>query len=253
MARHPTSSRVHRDSSKGSDDAFVSGVERTTAWARKHQRSLIIGAVAVIVGAAVVLYYVNYQRTIENQAAARLTELQGTIASGNVQLALRDLQAFVNRFGSTEAGAQARLVLAELLLEQDQAPQVADALGALPDNLDDPLGIPAARLQAAAFEATGESDRAVDLYLRIADAARFEYEAREALTDAARVRLQNGNAEAAADLYERIVDTFEADEQGRGYYEMWLAEARAQSAEGGEAGPVTPDTAAAAAAETPGG
>lgn len=245
MARHPTSSRVHRDSKEGPDDVFVSGVERTVGWARTHQRTLIIGAVALIVLVAGVLYYVNAQRAIETQAAARFTELQATIASGNTQLAIRDLQTFVDRFGSTEAGQQARLVLGEILLGQGQAPQAVQALGDLADDPEDATGTAAARIKAAAYEAMGEHDQAVALYVRIADAARFDYQAREALADAARVRLQNGNAAAAADLYRRVLDTFDADDPGRGYFEMWLAEARARAEQ-----PVTESAAGDAAGDT---
>ncbi|HUG41008.1 MAG TPA: tetratricopeptide repeat protein [Longimicrobiales bacterium] len=219
---------------------FVSGVERTVAWARKHQRTLSIAVVAVILLVAGFLYYVNYQRTLETQATQRFTELQGTIASGNFQLAIRDLQGFVDRFGSTEAGRQARLVLAEILLQEGQARRAGEVLGTLAEDVDEPLGMAAARVQAAAFEAVGDHEQAIRLYLRIADAARFPFQARESLADAARVRLQNGDADAAADLYERVLGTFDTDEAGRGYFEMWLAEARARAAAGGNAAPLAP-------------
>ena len=224
---------------------FVSGIERTVAWARTYQRALLIGAVALIVLVAVVLYYVNVQRAIENQAAERFTQLQATIASGNTQLAIRDLQTFVDRFGSTESGQQGRLILGEILLREGQAPQAVDALGDLADDPEDATGTAAARIKAAAYEAMGQQDEAVSLYVRIAGAARFDYQAREALADAARVRLQNGDADAAAALYGRVLDTFAADDPGRGYYEMWLAEARARADQ--------PGTAPAAAETTPAG
>ena len=41
MARHPTSSRVHRDKDVP-DDVFVSSVERSVAWAKANQRLLTI-------------------------------------------------------------------------------------------------------------------------------------------------------------------------------------------------------------------
>lgn len=229
MARHPTSSRVHRDSKSGPDDAFVSGVDRTVAWVKQNQRALTIAIVAAIVLVAGVLYYVNYQRTLEQQAAVRFAEIQGTVAAGNVPLAIRDLQTFIGRFGSAEAGEQARIVLAELLLQENQPQQAIDALGNLDRDLDDPLGIAAAQVKAAAFEAADRHDDAVALYQRLADAARFDFQAREALANAARVRLQNDDPEAAIDLYERVLATFEEDDPGRGYYEMWLAEAQARA------------------------
>lgn len=235
MAKHPTSSRVHRDPKHGPDDAFVASVKGSVAWARKHQRALTIVVVAGALLVAGVIYYVNVQRGIETEAAARFTQLQGTIASGNTQLAMRDLQAFVDRFGGSEAGRQARLLLAEIQLDEGEPSAAIQTLGDLADDLDTPRGAAAGRLQAAAHEALGEADEAVDLYLDMAAEARFTFQRREALADAARVRLQNGDPDDAARLYQRLVDTFDEDEAERGYYEMWLAEAQAAARSGAAA------------------
>lgn len=253
MAKHPTSSRVHRDP-EPADDAFVAGLQRTATWARAHDRQLIVTGVVLAILVALGLYWINAQRQLEQQAAARLAEVQQSVVSGNVQLAIRDLQTYLDTFGGTEAAQPARLLLADVLLGEGRAEEAVEALGDLPEDLEEPLGIPAARLLAAAQEELGNIDRAVEIHREIAGSARFPFERREALADAARVRLQNGNPEAAADLYQEVVDTFQEEQAPqRGYYEMWLAEARAQ-AEEGAAGPTTPDTTAeSAAAEAPTG
>jgi predicted negative regulator of RcsB-dependent stress response len=247
MPKHPTASRVHRDPD-GSDDAFVTAVRGSIEWARANTRALTIGVAAVVLVAAGSLYYLNYQRTLENSAANRLAELQQTVASGNAQLAIRDLQAFIDRFGGAAAASPARLILADLLVAEGRPEEAVDALGDLPRDLDDPFGIAAARLLAGAHESLGRPDQAVAVYTRLAQRARFPYQAREALADAARVRLQAGDPAAAADLYQRVLDTFDDDEarqqQGlKGYYEMWLAEARAR-ADQAAAASATPDTTA---------
>lgn len=245
MAKHPTSSRVQRED-HGPDDAFVSGIKRTYVWSRENSRVLAItlGVVAVVAVAA--FWYTSQQRQLENQAAARFTQVQQTVASGNVQLAIRDLETYLSQFGGTEAANQARLLLASILMEQDQPDEAMDALGSLPDDIDEPFGLPAARIQAAALEESGNLDEAAAAYQRIARDARFTFERREALADAARVRFQEGEPEAAARLYQEIVDTFEADEQGRGYYEIRLGEARAA------AGSIVAASPAPASADTTG-
>lgn len=241
MAKHPTSSRVHRDKNQP-DDPFVAGVERSLAWARANSRMLIIGIVALAVLIAGGLYYINMQRSIESEALNRFNQLQGTIASGNTQLALRDLETFVGRFGGTEPGQQARLIMADILLSEDRAPEAVEALDDLDADLDEPRGVAAARLKAAAYEATGNADQAVEIYRQIAGEARFDFERRDALADAARVRLQNGEADEAADLYAEVLETFDEGEAGRGYYEMWLAEARAQAGDAEVVAPAAEST-----------
>ena len=249
MAKHPTSSRVHRED-ETPDDAFVSGVKRSVSWAKTHDRQILIAGVAIAILVAVGAYWVSSQRRVEAEAATRLAEVQQAVASGNEQLAIRDLQTYLDTFGGAEAARPARLLLADMLLSADRPAEAVTALGDLPDDLEEPFAIAGARLLAAAREDMGEVDAAVQTYIRIADNARFSYQRREALADAARVRLQNGDAQAAADLYQDVVETFEEQEAGRGYYEMWLAEARAEAAEGAEA-PTAVDSAATAPTADP--
>ena len=229
--KHPTSSRVQRDDGLP-DDAFVGTIKRLMAWGQENQRQVTIGGIAVLVVAAAAWWFFAQQAQLEATAASRYTQVQQTMASGNVQLAIRDLQAFLNRFGGTDVADQARLQLAEALIQQDRPQEAVDALGDLPEDIDHPFGIAAARLQASAYEAMDSLDQAVDRYADIARNARFPYQRRAALEDAARVQLQNGQPAEAVELLQRLVDTFEEGESGRGYYEMWLAEARAQAAAG---------------------
>lgn len=227
MAKHPTSSRAHRGD-QAPDDAFVSAIKRTITWTRENQRLVTILAAVVLVVAAGAVWYISQQRSLEATAATRLSQVQQSVASGNTELAIRDLQSFVNTFGSTGPGDQARLILADLLIGQERGEEALAALGSLPDRLDDPFGLAAARLEASALEDMGRHDEAAAAYERLAENARFTYQRRQALADAARVQMQHGDPAAAADLYQRAIDTFEDQEAGQSYYRMWLAEARAQ-------------------------
>ena len=231
MAKHPRSSRTHGDQHE-SEDAFIATVERGLAWGREHSRPLTIAGIVVVVLAALGIYYVTSQRRIEAQAQAQFAQVQESLASGNRQLAIRDLRSYLSRFGGTEAAAPARLALADLLLADNQAQEAIDALGDLPQDLDGPYGVAAARILAGVYEALGRIDDAVALDRRIAENARFQFQKREALADAARIRLQNGDPEAAARLYSDVVNLFDEGDPGRGYYSMWLAEARARAEEG---------------------
>lgn len=251
MAKHPTSSRVHRED-HGPDDAFVSTIKRSYAWGRENARVVTIVLAVVVLAGVGALWFTSQQRQLESQATARFNQVQQTVASGNTQLAIRDLQTYLDRFGGTRAAAQARLLLGGILLDQDRGDEAIEALGDLPDDPDEPFGLAAARLKAAAFEATGNVDDAVDTYRRIADRARFPFERREALADAARLRLDNGEPDRAASLYEQVIATFDDDEEedgGKAYYAVWLAEAQARADGGVAGGPEAADT--APAAETP--
>lgn len=227
MTKHPSSSRVHRDDDVP-DDAFVSTIKRIINWGKENTRQVTIGTAVIVVIAAVATWMIFQQRSLEATAQTRLAQVQQTVASGNAQLAIRDLQSYLDTFGGTDAADQARLMLADLLIGQDQPQQAIDALGDLPERMDAPFGLPAARLEAAALERLDRHDDAIRAYERIAANARFPFQRREALADAARLQLQYGDPQQAVDLLQRTVATFNDDEPGQGYFEMWLAEAQAR-------------------------
>lgn len=233
MAKHPTSRRVHRDAE--TEDAFVARVVEYTEWARRHSRAVTVGAVVLVLLLAGFLYYQNYQTSLRNRAISRLTEIQQTAASGNAALAIRDLEGFLDSFGGTTAAGEARLMLAQLYLEGGRHQEAAEVVSPLAEDLDEPLGVSAAFLRAAAHE---ESDRGPDaerVYLRIAEGTDLAFQRERALSHAARIRMAAGNPAGAAELYRRLLDSVEEDDPQRGLYEMRLAEATAAAAvvEGG--------------------
>ncbi len=226
MAKQPTSSPVRRNDDVP-DDAFVGTIRRLITWGQENTRQVTIGGAAILIIAAITAWMIVQQRQLENAAQSRLTQVQQTVASGNTELAVRDLRSYLDTFGGTDASDQARLLLADLLLTREQPQQAIEALESLPERLNEPFGLAAARLEAAALERTEQYDDAIRAYRRIARNARFPYQRREALADAARLQLQRGQPQQAVGLFEEVVATFDADEAGRAYYEMWLAEARA--------------------------
>jgi predicted negative regulator of RcsB-dependent stress response len=229
MPKHPTSSRVPKPEPQP-DDKFILAVERISFWARKNSRLLIIGAVVVVLLVLGAIYYVDSQRRTEAEAAVRLGEVHQTIMTGNAPLAIRDLQAYLATFGGTRAAREARLLLADLLMAQDRPGDAIQALGRLHRDLDEPVGIAAAQVMAAAYEQLEEYDQAIETYRRIARDARFEFQRRDALANAARVALDTGQAALAAELYDRVVQTFEEGNPERSYFEMWRAEANSRAA-----------------------
>lgn len=245
MPKQPTSPRVPKPEPEP-DDKFLYAIERASLWARQHTRALIIGGIVVAILVIAGVYYVDSQRRLEAEAATRLGEVQQTVMTGNVPLAIRDLQTYLGTFGGTRAAREARLMLADLLLAQDRPADAIEALGRLPRDIDEPAGIAAAQLVAAAQEALGQHDDAIQTYRRIARDARFEFQRREALEDAARVALDTGQDNLAVELYDRLIETFDEGDFERGYFEMWRAEARARA---GRSPDAAPDATQAPAAE----
>lgn len=225
--RHPSSRRGGRSKEQEPDDVFIARLVELSTWAKANSQTLVLFGVvlAVIVGG--IVYYVRFQRTLEDQALLQLEQLQQTAQVGEAAAARSEVSQFLERFGGTDAAGEARLLLASLHLQDgqyDQAIQVLNESGISPN---EPLGVQLETLRAKALEAAGRQDEAEETYLRVADAAELEFQRVDALADAARVRASRDDHAGAAELYERILDDLDETHPERGIYEMRLAEMRA--------------------------
>ncbi|HEX6133028.1 MAG TPA: tetratricopeptide repeat protein [Longimicrobiales bacterium] len=242
MTRHPTARRVHREAAP--DDVFVARVLETSAWAKHHGRTLVIAGIIAAVVVVGLVYLISSRRALHARAATQLTQVRALAMSGNTQLAVRDLEQFVAEFGGTPSGDEGRLLLAKAYLESGQTSQAQEAVRPVVRDLDSGLGVNAALLLAAAHEAAQEPHRAEEVYLRIGEEARFLFQRQDALDNAARLRLQRGDAAGAVQLYERLVEMTPVGNAERPIYELRLGETRALAAIGGPTGDAVPPAAA---------
>jgi len=204
MARHPVARRVQRQTTEP-DDVFVERVLETSVWARQNARLLIVAATAVVVLVSGFLYYRNYTVKLRDAAETQLSAIRQTVVSGNSALAIRDLEEYMTRFGSTDAGPEAIVLLGRAYLDNGEPQKAIDLLSDPARNLARPLGVATAVLLAAAYEAAVQEDRAVQVYLDIADRAPYEYQKHDALDNAARIRMETGDAAGAVQLYDRLL------------------------------------------------
>ena len=231
MAKHPTSRRVHRE--HHDEDKFVVATLESTAWAKTHSRTLTIAGVVLALAVGGFLYLRNFQEQKANRATIELTTVRQTVLQGNRQLAERDLQAFLKKFGGTGAADEARLMLAQIQLEEGKPVEAVRTVEDMAGKPGKAGGASAALLLGGAYEANKQADKAEETYLRVADKARFGFEKREALERAAAIRVAKGNGAGAAELYERAMNTYPEDAPERSIYQMRMAEVRAAGAKTG--------------------
>lgn len=231
MTKHPSSRRR----SKGGghpDDAFVSKTLAFGDWARENTGALI-AAGAILAGLLWgIVYYVGYREDLRVQASSELEAIHQTIGMGDPEAAKQELGRFLERYGDTDLALEARILLAEQYLLSGETSQAISALEPAGRSLGTPLAVQAGFLLAASYEEDGQPERAEETYLRLADRADLQFQMRDALEGAARIRVARGDLEGAAELYRRLLDTFEEGEQGRGAYEMRLAEVETARVDG---------------------
>ncbi|MCY3942901.1 MAG: hypothetical protein OXG18_03960, partial [Gemmatimonadetes bacterium] len=138
-----------------------------------------------------------------------------------------DLELYVERFAGTRVVDEARISLAQVNVELGEMAAAAEALRPLARRIEEPLGSQAAAMLAAITEDLGDLRVAEELYRRLADEALLEFQVREALANAARLRRAQGDDSGAMELYDRMLSQMADDDPDRGVVEMRRAEVAA--------------------------
>lgn len=227
--RHPGARRTKSEGSQEPDDIFVAKILGAGKWAEANQQVLTVAGVVLAIGIAGLVYYGSYRSTMSDQATQQLELVHQSIGIGDPEGAKADLITFLERFGNTSYEGEARLLLGQLYLESDdpqQALAVLDPLGSSPRS---PIELQGASLLATAYEQEERWDDAEDVYLSIASRSDLDFEVRNALAAAARIRGDQGDAEGAIELYERVLADLEDNAPERGLFEMRIEELRIAS------------------------
>lgn len=227
--RHPGSRRTRKQSQDDADDAFVARVLDFSTWASRNQQVLTVAGVLIAILIAGAIYYRNYRGQLNQQATEQLEVIYQSIAINDTEGAKADLATFLDRFGGTAYEGEARLMLGELYLETsdpEQAIAVLEPIGASPS---EPIELQAATLLAAAYEQEERWADAENVYLAIADRSELDFQVRDALASAARIRADQGDGPGAIELYERLLAGLDENAPERGQYEMRIQEIQSAS------------------------
>jgi len=222
--RHPGQRRAATEPEEHEDDVFVARILEIGNWLKSNQQAVTIAVVVLVLAVASVLYYRNYHKSLIEQASNQLEEIHNTLALGDAEGAKNALVLFLDRFGGTPYVGEARMLLGEIYLSTNEAEQALSVLEPMAESPREPLELQAASLLAAAYEQQGRWADAEATYLRIAERSELNFQVRDALAAAARIRAAHGNPAGAAELYRRILDGLDANAPDRGIWEMRLNE-----------------------------
>ena len=209
------------------EDAFVATTLEVSHWAQRNRPMLTLGIIVLGIGVIASVYYARYRDTLNETAAARLEDLQQRLDVGDRTGVQADLQLYLERFGGTRSAGEARITLGQVTAELGEREAAAEVLGPVAGDVRSPLGAQAAELLAAISEDAGNLQAAEGLYQRLADRARLGFQVRDALADAARLRRDQGDAEGALALYDRLLEEMDEADPERGLIEMRRAEVAA--------------------------
>jgi len=209
---------------QGGEDAFVRGAFQSWDWVQKNLRSVLLGTVGIALIAAGVLYYVNFQASVRNQAAGELAGLRATAAPPDALIP--SYESYVGRFDGTTSADEARIVLARLYLDTAQPVEAIRVLNDVSEAPNRPLGFAARSLLASAQEASGDAAAALATLEALGRDARFAFQRRQAKASVARLHAAAGRTAEAATIYAAIAQEAEDDDDlvQAGVYRIRLGE-----------------------------
>lgn len=227
MARHPKSRRTRKQSKDDGEDAFIASILDVSNWARQNQQLLTVAGVLIAILIAGGVYYNSYRSQLDEQAAGQLEAIYQSVSINDVEGAKVDLATFLDRFAGTAYESEARLLLGELYLEDEEPQQalaVLDPLGSSPRSA---IELQGAALLAAAYEQEERWQDAEATYMTIADRSELGFQVRDAMAAAARIRAEElDDPQGAIELYEEVLAQMEENAPERGRYEMRIQEIR---------------------------
>lgn len=227
--RHPGSRRTKHEASNEPDDIFIARVLHLGKWAEANQQALTVAAVVLAIGIFGLISWGNARGSMNQAAATELETIHQSIGISDTEGAKDALITFLDRFGGSAYEGEARLLLGQLYLQDGQAQQALAVLSPLGSNPRDPIEFQGAELLGAAYEHEKRWAEAETTYLAIADRSDLDFQVRNALASAARIRAGRGNTAGAIELYQRALSSLDENAPERGRYEMRIEELRAAS------------------------
>jgi hypothetical protein len=109
-----TSVRTETDQTAAERASAADRAQTFLDWTRINSKYLTAGAVVVVIAAAGFWFWQRQQQIEANNAARALMNAKQSMSAGNLQLAQSDLQTVYNRYGSTSAGVEAAMLLAQM-------------------------------------------------------------------------------------------------------------------------------------------
>jgi len=216
--------------SRTDEDVFVRSTVKSWDWIHKNLRMVLLGLAGLALLVAGVVYYVNFQASVGERAAADLARLRSTAARPDDLIP--DLEAYVARFDGTSSANEARIILARMYMDSGRPAEATAALEAVDEAPDRPIGFAARSLLAAAQEAKGDTAQALSTWKELGTDARFAFQRRQARASVARLYVATGRTEEAAAIYSAIAQEAEEDDDlaAAGVYRIRLGEIEPQAA-----------------------
>jgi predicted negative regulator of RcsB-dependent stress response len=178
--------------------------ENLSEWFMLHTREVTWAALAIVVLVGGVWFYERSQSIKAQRAESAYYQARQAAATGNLPLAVSDLQKVVTRYEGTRGGALAAISLAQALYDQKKYKEGIDALKRAEDNAPDEFKASIHVVEAAGYEQLQNLVAAAEQYQAAAKQTRFPADKAEYQADAARAYAAAGKTDLAKGIWTEL-------------------------------------------------
>lgn len=202
-------------------------VDSLVDWLELHSRQLMFGSIGLLVIAGGFWFYRQSNMRQAQSASMALSEAQSALAAGNLPLAQSDLEKLVQRYGSTAAGAQAHVLLAQVHYDKGEYQQGIKELESVTGDKDAYTAAAALNLSAAGLEQSGKFAEAAAVYQKAAERAPYKIDHDVYMAGAARALTAAGKTDDAKKIWTALANDDQSSASAEARVRLGELEAKA--------------------------
>jgi predicted negative regulator of RcsB-dependent stress response len=202
-------------------------VDSLVEWLELHSRQLMLGSIGLLVIAGGFWFYRQSNERQAQSASLALSEAQSAVAAGNLPLAQSDLEKLVQRYGSTTAGVQAHVLLAQVHYDKGEYQQGIKELESVTGDKDAYTAAAALNLSAAGLEQSGKYADAAAAYRKAAERAPYKIDRDVYMAGAARALTMAGKTDDAKKIWAALANDDQSSASAEARVRLGELEAKA--------------------------
>lgn len=202
-------------------------MDSLVTWLELHSRQLMFGSIGLLVVAGGFWFYKQSNMRQSESAATALTEAQSAVAAGNLPLAQSDLEKLIQRYGSTDAGTQAHVLLAQVHFDKGEFQQGIAELKPVVDSKEAYTAAAAINLTGAGQEQSGKFAEAAASYRKAAEKAPYKVDHDVYMASAARALTTAGKLDDARKIWSALAKDDESAASAEARVRLGEIEAKA--------------------------
>jgi predicted negative regulator of RcsB-dependent stress response len=203
-------------------------VDSLVGWLELHSRELMYASIGLLVVAGGFWFYRQSNERQAQSASTALSEAESAISAGNLPLAQSDLEKLVQRYGSTSAGTQAHVLLAQVHYDKAEYEQGIEQLKTVTDDKDAYTAAAGLNLLAAGLEQSGKLAEAASTYEKAAAKAPYKVDHDVYIASAARAYTAAGKLDDAKKIWSALAKDDQSPAAAEARVRLGELEAKAQ-------------------------